>query len=383
LISKSYKLCEISDRTIDSIRGALQAADYAGWYRNTCGDEYIYDPWVSFAKAREAIGAAGWSVREPVFGLFLLGRPVAMIEAKAVLGAGAVNELVNAGFLSVTPDGMMSRYRVLSSFDQYLVIEAPDVNFGSTLISSGVYLSGSSYTLIRWALYGALHGFPREGERVQLRISKALDLGCGAGILSVALSRGGIFVMATDIDPNALQIARLNIRLNDCIAPTLQADLFDGVPATLFDLIVFNPPWRLVPPDIAYPTPLARVGRGKDGLDIIRRFIKEVPAYMSFGGRALFFSEFPGDSTEFEFAAELKSYAGDTKCSVSLLREYPVTVEEQSRISARTSWHLNPQMPLHELARRYLSNYRALGFSHIHPVKCQIRNDGVGEFSCR
>jgi 16S rRNA G1207 methylase RsmC len=84
----------------------------------------------------------------------------------------------------------------------------------------------------------------REGDRV-------LDLGCGAGLLAVAAARlGAGHVVATDIDPRALEATRQNARANgvaDKIAICAGAwyEALNGRAAGdagLFDVIVATPP---------------------------------------------------------------------------------------------------------------------------------------------
>jgi 2-polyprenyl-6-hydroxyphenyl methylase/3-demethylubiquinone-9 3-methyltransferase len=48
-------------------------------------------------------------------------------------------------------------------------------------------------------------------ERCQLQHAKALDVGCGGGILSESLAAGGAEVTAIDIAPRVLDIARLHL----------------------------------------------------------------------------------------------------------------------------------------------------------------------------
>ena len=85
--------------------------------------------------------------------------------------------------------------------------------------------------------------------------ARALDLGTGSGVLAIALARRArIPVVALDIDPIAVDVARRNIRVNEA-AHWIRAEVSDGVCNTAylgrFDLIVANilagPLIRLVP----------------------------------------------------------------------------------------------------------------------------------------
>ncbi len=63
-----------------------------------------------------------------------------------------------------------------------------------------------------------------------------LEMGCGRGLISCELTSKARRVIATDINPHALRMARkMGIE-------TVRADLFRGIGAR-FDLILFNPPY--------------------------------------------------------------------------------------------------------------------------------------------
>ena len=71
---------------------------------------------------------------------------------------------------------------------------------------------------------------------------RVIDVGCGSGILSVAAALLGCrYVLGTEIDPEAVAIARENVELNG-VAPqvrVLEADLLAGIPYKA-DVIVAN-----------------------------------------------------------------------------------------------------------------------------------------------
>lgn len=71
---------------------------------------------------------------------------------------------------------------------------------------------------------------------------KAMDLGTGTGILAIAAALlGAKDVLATDIDPVAVRIARENARINhvDGVVRTAEADVLQGIGETA-DLVVAN-----------------------------------------------------------------------------------------------------------------------------------------------
>lgn len=94
----------------------------------------------------------------------------------------------------------------------------------------------------------------REGAR---RPRSVLDLGCGSGVLAIAAAKlWRCKVLATDIDPTAIDVTRANARAN-AVAPFIRTAIADGMDHPLirtrapFDLILANilagPLTRLAP----------------------------------------------------------------------------------------------------------------------------------------
>jgi len=120
--------------------------------------------------------------------------------------------------------------------------------------------------------------------------SKVLDLGTGSGAIAVSLARYNPdwSILATDISMDALLIARENASRHNVTNQILfiQTDLFDGVSPTYnFDWIVSNPPY--IPtgdlanlPDEVKNEPIIALNGGTDGLDVIRRIIKDASVYL-------------------------------------------------------------------------------------------------------
>ncbi|MDA8384455.1 MAG: peptide chain release factor N(5)-glutamine methyltransferase [Betaproteobacteria bacterium] len=118
-----------------------------------------------------------------------------------------------------------------------------------------------------------------------------LDLGTGSGAiaLALALQRPHAQVTASDISPDALGIAQANAqRLG---APNIDwhlGDWFEGLDGQ-FDLIVSNPPYipardpHLDLGDLRFEPPQALVG-GPDGLEAIRRIIRQAHHHLATGG---------------------------------------------------------------------------------------------------
>lgn len=125
------------------------------------------------------------------------------------------------------------------------------------------------------------------------RVNRILDLCTGSGCLAIlaALSFPNATVDAADISAEALEVAKINVAdygLEDRIR-LVQSDLFAGLASEKYDIIICNPPYVTTeavdafPPEYRAEPQLAHLG-GDDGLDIIRRLLKEARGHLSANG---------------------------------------------------------------------------------------------------
>jgi release factor glutamine methyltransferase len=114
-----------------------------------------------------------------------------------------------------------------------------------------------------------------------------LDLGAGSGFLAeTALNNKASFVLATDINIESISLLKLKFQDNKKIK-IIQSNLFSNIPKSKkFHIIVFNPPY--LPLDKREPdeSRLSTTG-GKRGDEIILKFLKLVPSYLSENGFVL------------------------------------------------------------------------------------------------
>jgi len=83
---------------------------------------------------------------------------------------------------------------------------------------------------------------------VRRPVGRALDLGTGCGVQSLHLAHHAREVVATDLNPRALTLARLTADLNGLDVDLRHGDLYAPVAGERFDLVVTNPPYVLSPP---------------------------------------------------------------------------------------------------------------------------------------
>jgi len=113
--------------------------------------------------------------------------------------------------------------------------------------------------------------------------SLVLDLCTGSGIFAIFAAEKAKKVVAVDINPRAIQFARLNAALNgvDHKIEFILGDLFQSIKKTKFDLIISNPPFE--------PTPKGwknyiHSDGGDGGSCIVERIMNELPDYLSSSG---------------------------------------------------------------------------------------------------
>lgn len=122
------------------------------------------------------------------------------------------------------------------------------------------------------------------------RVRSVLDLCTGSGCLAVLAAHAfpAAKVDAVDLSPEALQVARRNVKeyaLGKRVR-LVRSDLFDRLAARRYDLILSNPPYvdapamRALPPEYRREPRLALAG-GRDGLMLVRRMLAQASAHLN------------------------------------------------------------------------------------------------------
>lgn len=152
----------------------------------------------------------------------------------------------------------------------------------------------------------------------------ALDLGCGSGTLALLLAGHCDRVIATDINPRAISLARRNAGLNRIANVHFRlGSLYEPVTDQKFDLIVSQPPY--------VPRPAGEVNHlflhgGERGDELAQQIIRHAGQHLRSGACAFIFSDWalqPGE--------RLRDRLPPLHTKVRLLASPPLTPQSYAR----------------------------------------------------
>ena len=115
-------------------------------------------------------------------------------------------------------------------------------------------------------------------------VKRAVDVCTGSGCLAILLAHqfAEAKIDAIELSPDALAVAKFNV-VSHGLAKRVKlfhSDVFDAVPRVKYDIILSNPPYvptrelRALPAEFKKEPAMALDG-GKDGLDIIRKLLRQ------------------------------------------------------------------------------------------------------------
>ncbi len=124
-------------------------------------------------------------------------------------------------------------------------------------------------------------------------VRRVLEIGTGSGCMAIATAHylPQARVTATDLSPEALEIARRNVGrhgVGDRVI-LVQADVYEGLEAGPFDLVISNPPYvpatsmQELPAEYRHE-PSGALAAGGDGLAVVDRILAGARRFLAPGG---------------------------------------------------------------------------------------------------
>lgn len=233
------------------------------------------------APLRRGLRRAGYAMPIAVLArAFLLGDAVAAASLAAALPALGIAGAESLGLVRV--DGELARPLVALRPYRFGDGYAPDDGWIASDLDelAGVFPLRPDHVLGVGGAGRTLAALlPEHGT------GRALDLGCGCGILSLHLRRRGFEVTATDVSRRALWFTGLNAALNGLDGIEVRAgSLFDPVAGEQFDLIASNPPFVITPRAPGVPRYEYRDG-GADGDALMAAVVAGAGAHLTERGQ--------------------------------------------------------------------------------------------------
>ena len=149
---------------------------------------------------------------------------------------------------------------------------------------------------------------------VRRPVASALDVGTGSGIQAILAARHSERVVATDVNPRALNFAAFNARLNGVENIELRCgSFFEPVEGSRFGLVSCNPPF-VISPETAY---LFR-DSGLAGDTVSRDVVRRAPAALEEGAFAQMLVSWivpPGE----DWSSPLREWVDGSGCDAWLL----------------------------------------------------------------
>jgi len=122
------------------------------------------------------------------------------------------------------------------------------------------------------------------------KISRILEIGTGSGCIGISLAKNFPLaqIWATDINPQALDLARHNANINEIKNINfLESNLFQTFNNQKFDLIISNPPYIPQNADLKMSLSVTKwedsgaLFAGDLGIDILEKIIQQAPEYLT------------------------------------------------------------------------------------------------------
>ncbi|WP_415630620.1 methyltransferase [Propionibacterium sp.] len=202
-------------------------------------------------------------------------------------------------------------------------------------------------------------------------VHSALDLGTGCAIQALHLARHADHVVATDLNPRAVRLARLTLALNESGVPVRQGSLYEPVEPERFDLIVTNPPYVMSPP--APPDErLVYRESGFDGDGLVAAVLSGARAHLSEGGLLQVLANWAETAGE-SWQDRLAGWGRSSGCEMWVLRRERLDIYQYIEMWL-TDAGLDGAPEWHRRYREWLEYFNRLGITGVGMGWIMLRN---------
>lgn len=141
-------------------------------------------------------------------------------------------------------------------------------------------------------------------ENQDLQGKKVLEIGTGSGFIAILAAKKGAVVDACDVNPNVIECSKTNAENNNVKINIFLSDLFENVKG-LYDIIIFNPPYLPEDEDDDIAGRDKRYSGGKEGKEIIEKFLESAHEYLKTGGCILLITSSLTGKFSLNFSSEI------------------------------------------------------------------------------
>ena len=248
----------------------------------------------------------------PIVRLLLGGVPLTVSEAKTLFTPEDLRMWVDAGLLAEEESRVLPLVRIMPYRKLFITSDCEWVTNACSRPDVVMGLTGSSRWLVDFTIR-------RDAECT-------LDLGTGTGVQAMLAAKHSKQVVATDINPRALEFARFNAALNgiDNIE-FVEGNMFEAVEGRTFDLILCNPPFSISPASAC----LYR-DNPADGDEFVKQIVQTAPAFLIEGGYAQILCNWVQSGDE-KWTKRLSGWLKPTGCNAWVVRGKSSTPADYAR----------------------------------------------------
>ncbi len=189
--------------------------------------------------------------------------------------------------------GPVAAARVLGLFEERLRRRVPVAYLMGRMWFAGLEFEVDERVIVPRSPFAELIAAGFEPWIDPARVRRVVDIGTGSGCIAIAcaLRFPQAEVDAVDLSAQALEVAARNVRRHgvESRLHLHRGDVFEPLGESVYDLIVSNPPYvsdaemEALPQEYRHEPDMA-LRAGSDGLDVVRRILRDADAHLAAGG---------------------------------------------------------------------------------------------------